>query len=274
MVSRLVAFSVLAVVSCVGFYALVVEPKLIVVTHVRVEQPGLQRTLEGRVAVQLSDLHMTEIGEREERVLKIVEGLDPDFVFLTGDLIGWREDPDGALVYLSRLKAKAGVWAVMGDYDYSRSRQSCVFCHERGSGKPTNRHAVRFLKDSWDELAFQEGRIWIGGIDAEDRDADLPNGRALGFPGGMPGIVLSHSPLQFDQLNENQEQLMLAGDTHGGEIPLPAWLWEMLGYEKNVRYSEGVFERGRTKMIVSRGLGTSHLPVRFLRPPEIVVLHF
>ena len=67
---------------------------------------------------------------------------------------------------------------------------------------------------------------------------------------------------------------MLAGDTHGGQLPLPAWFWRLVGYEKNARYSQGMFRDGRKRMYVTRGIGTSHLPLRLFRRPEVVVLHF
>jgi predicted MPP superfamily phosphohydrolase len=67
---------------------------------------------------------------------------------------------------------------------------------------------------------------------------------------------------------------MLAGDTHGGQVPLPAWFLRIAGYDKNVLYNQGLFEEGGKKMFVSRGIGTSHIPIRLFRKPEIVVLHF
>ena len=92
--------------------------------------------------------------------------------------------------------------------------------------------------------------------------------------GKEPLILLSHNPLAFDTIRENQQVLMLAGDTHGGQIPLPSYLWKILGYEKCARYNQGLFENSEKKMFVSRGIGTSHLPMRILRRPEVAVLHF
>lgn len=206
---------------------------------------------------------------------KILVELDPDFIFLTGDYISWQADPEDALVFLSNLKAKSGIWAVMGDYDYSRSRKSCLFCHEGESGKPTPRHSVRFLRNAWEQLELPTGSFWIGGLDPGGERPVAPVEPSRPTVRGMgPGILLSHSPMEFDTVTDDEDVLMLAGDTHGGQIPLPAALWRFLGYDKNACYEQGLFEKDRKKMIVSRGIGTSHIPVRFLRPPEIIVLHF
>jgi predicted MPP superfamily phosphohydrolase len=47
-----------------------------------------------------------------------------------------------------------------------------------------------------------------------------------------------------------------------------------MGYTKNALYNEGVFEKGQKKMYVSRGIGTSHIPIRLFRQPEVVIFHF
>jgi predicted MPP superfamily phosphohydrolase len=78
----------------------------------------------------------------------------------------------------------------------------------------------------------------------------------------------------FDYLEADQDVIMLAGDTHGGQFPLPPWLWNLLGYEKNAKYNHGWFKDGKKRMYVTRGIGTSHWPIRILRRPEIVVIHF
>jgi hypothetical protein len=75
-------------------------------------------------------------------------------------------------------------------------------------------------------------------------------------------------------LGDEGSVLMLAGDTHGGQLYLPAWVWRFLGYEKNARYNKGLYHRGDHRLYVSRGLGTSHLPFRLFCRPEITVFIF
>jgi predicted MPP superfamily phosphohydrolase len=92
--------------------------------------------------------------------------------------------------------------------------------------------------------------------------------------GKEPAVILSHDPMTFRLFDKEAGILVLTGDTHGGQIPLPSWLWTLLGYEKCAKFSQGVFENGRNKMFVSRGIGTSHVPIRIHRRPEVAVLHF
>jgi predicted MPP superfamily phosphohydrolase len=258
----------------IGIYGIYVEPSRLEVRHVQVNNDEMGKILQEKVVLQISDVHLRAIGSNETRLLKTIEALRPDFIFLTGDYIRWNGAYERALDFLSKVKAKNGVWAVMGDYDYSNSRKSCLFCHKPGTGKPTERHGVKFLRNSFDRIDTQTGTLWIGGLDGTRDDVLLDNARTFFLKGKEPAIVLSHSPLAFDLIDNNQNVLVLAGDTHGGQIPLPSWLWRLLGYKKNARYEQRWLEKGRNKMYVSRGVGTSHIPIRLLRLPEITVFHF
>jgi predicted MPP superfamily phosphohydrolase len=215
------------------------------------------------------------LGEREQKVLDILDTLQPDIIFLTGDYVAWNGDYEPALKFLSKMHAKIGIWAVMGDHDYSNSRKSCLFCHEEGTGKTSRRHSVRFLRDNLEVLNLPEGPIVLAGTDIEQVTSpeNLKVWSVLKHK-HMPAIVLSHSPLAFDVISDNQNLLVLAGDTHGGQVPVPAWVFSVMGYKKNAMYSQGLFERRGNRLFVSRGIGTSHIPVRLFRQPEVVVLHF
>ena len=226
---------------------------------------------------QISDLHIRQGDKQTAQIFKILESLKVDAIVLTGDYVQWNGDYESSLNVLARFKADTPVYAVMGDYDYSNSRKSCLFCHELGTGKATFRHSVKFLRNACDRVAVGENTLMICGIDG--RQANEPISPEVvkhlqDMAKGRAAIVLSHSPLVFDLIDEDQDVLVLAGDTHGGQIPLPTWIWKFLGYEKNAKYEQGWFEAGQRKMYVNRGIGTSHFPVRFMRPPEITVFHF
>ena len=231
----------------------------------------------GLTIAHISDLHIGKSDKHVVEILRILHGLKVDAIVLTGDYVEWNGDYEPALNVLAQMKAKHGVYAVMGDYDYSNSRKSCLFCHERGTGKPTNRHQVKFLRNSCDEVAISKDTVMICGIDGRQANEPISPEVIKHLQDITPrkqAVVLSHSPLAFDMFDNDKDILVLAGDTHGGQVPLPSWVWKFLGYEKNAKYEQGRFEEGKKKMYVNRGVGTSHLPIRFMRRPEITVFHF
>ena len=78
-----------------------------------------------------------------------------------------------------------------------------------------------------------------------------------------------HEPWLFEEMPE-WVSLTLAGHTHGGQVNLPiVGRLFPLGFH---RYAYGLIEEGGKKMLVTSGIGTSILPVRFRVPPEIVIV--
>jgi hypothetical protein len=263
---------ILLIIGAAG-YGFFIEPGAVDVRHIHLNGSPLAQVLQGKTLVHISDLHLAGMDKRARKVIRIIEGLTPDLVFLTGDYVRWNGDYDAALEFLSGLKAEIGVIAVMGDYDYSNSRKSCLFCHEPGSGNPTRSHEVKFLRNSAEPLDLPGGRVWVAGLDSLNGDHSEVKGWLEEWRDREPMILLSHNPLNFDLVDETRDVLMLSGDTHGGQIPLPSWVWRILGYEKNAKYNDGFFEKGRKKLFVSRGIGTSHIPFRLFKRPEVLVLH-
>jgi uncharacterized protein len=265
---------IVLLISVPVIYGVFIEPYQIEIHHVRIQDPFFEKFLGNKTVIQLSDLHIENIGKREQKILKILDNLKPDIIFLTGDYVKWKGNYEAALTFLSQLRAKIGIWGVMGDYDYSSSRKSCLFCHREGSKQFTQRYSIRFLRDSYELINLPEGTLRIEGIEFKKEYTNLSYGKSLPLKMIGPSIILSHSPLSFNLLDKKQNLFMLAGDTHGGQVPLPSWFSGIIGYEKNASYSQGYFKKGNAKMYVSRGIGTSHIPLRLFRKPEIVVLHF
>jgi|WetSurMetagenome_2_1015567.scaffolds.fasta_scaffold00113_21 uncharacterized protein len=257
-----------------AIYGIAVEPYQIEARHIWIRDEHLAKIFDNKTIVQISDLHIKSIGHREQKALEILNALQPDIIFLTGDYVAWNGDYEPAMTFLSKLNAKIGIWAVMGEYDYSNSRKSCLFCHEAGTGNPSRQHSVRFLRDNFETIKLPEGSLNIAGLDVQKNLSSNSNLWSKLKDSNTSAIVLTHNPLAFDYIQDNNNLLMLAGDTHGGQIPLPGWAFGMIGYKKNALYNQGAFERNGNKLFVTRGIGTSHIPFRLFRRPEIVVLHF
>lgn len=267
-------FILLAGICGLFIYGRYLEPDAITIREIHVSPEVVIPALKGKKIIHLSDLHMEMFGKDQTHLLNLIDQIQPDLIFLTGDYIQWRGSNKGALEFLSRLKARYGVFAVMGDYDYSDSRNSCLFCHERGSGELTKQHNVMMLRNDVITIKIDGRTISIAGIDNVDENVDLlDNIKEVGDPSSFL-LLLSHSPLVFDKLPRTKQVFMFSGDTHGGQVLLPKWVYRVFGYQKNVKYNYGLFNIQNNYMYVSRGIGTSHFKFRLFCPPELAVFYF
>ncbi len=271
MKARYIIISLLVVLFVYGRY---IEPNTIKIREVKINNDFVGKALKDKTIVHISDLHIAEFGKFETSVLKSIEQINPDLIFLTGDYVKWKGDIQPAVQFLSRLKAKYGVFAVMGDYDYSDSKNSCLFCHEKGSGRPTKQHNVTMLMNSSQTIQMGSQIVNMAGMDKEYDDLNGFKEIKDMADQEEPLLVLSHTPFAFDKFSDNDRVFLFSGDTHGGQVRLPSWVFKILGYGKNVKYNYGLFQDGHKTMYVTRGIGTSHFPFRLFCQPEIVVFRF
>jgi hypothetical protein len=101
-----------------GFY---IEPFRLTVTDLPVRAPAFLSGRSLRI-LQISDLHVERITQREQDVLVRVESLQPDIIVLTGDYVNssYMHDPltlQETRQILSQLHAPYGVYAVNGNID-------------------------------------------------------------------------------------------------------------------------------------------------------------
>jgi predicted MPP superfamily phosphohydrolase len=273
-----------------GTYAFGVEPLLRFRTSYKLQLPNWPRELELKIAV-LADFHACNPWMSLGRIRRIVEAtnaMEPDLILLLGDYVAGTTlvtsqitSPQWAKT-LSGLNAPLGVFAVLGNHDWWDD----FGAQKRGHGptiagtalsdagiKVLENQAVRVEKDGepfWiaglgDQLAFTRRsryRAWKG-VD------DLP-GTIAGVTDDAPVILMAHEPDIFPKVPQ-RVALTLSGHTHGGQVNLFGWT-PMVPSRYGSRYAHGhIVEEGR-HLIVSAGLGVSILPVRFMRPPEIVIV--
>lgn len=258
-------------------YGTVIEPGRLTVTTIDIRSGRLAQILAGRKVALLSDLHFNDDGEPiTEAALQRLKEIRPDLILLTGDYVDWGNHApayDRALAFLAQLQAPLGVFAVLGDADRTFSRKSCEFCHQPGSGAPTGRHSVVFLKDAQKLIGTPLGEFRIIGVDSEHGARPTPQLRQF-LEGDAPALLLSHTSEIYKKISDTREILVLSGDTHGGQVLLPAWFWRLTRRKPDPTHIHGYFHEGNKALFVTRGLGTSRVRFRLGAPPEIAVLEF
>ena len=250
-----------------SFYGVVVRRRWLRVRTIEISVPGLGPAFEGYRIAQLSDLHIGGLGPRRraERWVSRANALDVDLVALTGDYVtsGTAFHHDIAAV-LTALRARDGVFAVMGNHDYFGEGEPMISLLRAGG--------VTVLRNEHRAITRGDDRLIVAGVDdTYTRRADIP--RALeGCEEGLPVVALAHDPQLFLALARCGVALVLSGHTHWGQLALP-FVAERVNLSRlSYRYHAGLYYFGASTLYVHPGLGTTGPPVRLGAPPEITVL--
>ncbi|MEK0082228.1 metallophosphoesterase [Benzoatithermus flavus] len=255
-----------------GLYAAAVEPRRLCLRQPRVRVaawPAGDPPL--RIGV-LSDLHAAWPHVTLGRIGRIVARLlaaRPDLVLLPGDfvtthtLLVRRIPIEPVAEALARLARAVPTLAVLGNHDWHYGGERIASALERAG--------IAVLRNAATRVETAQGRLWVAGLD------DIWTGRAdlartlRNLDRSAPAVMLSHLPDVFPVLPP-EIALTVAGHTHGGQVCVPGLGPLRVCTRLPRRLAYGLHEIDGRHLYVSGGIGTSALPIRFWRPPEIALL--
>jgi len=239
------------------------EAQHVSVTRLEVPLLNLPVRMDGISIVQVSDVHYGMItgNEKLAKLVQSINALHPDIIVFTGDLVDEKvAHMEQMAEPLSRLRARWGVYAVLGNHEYYAGAERVA--------KILKESKIRLLRN---EIALLPGGLQILGID------DPAGYKRLGEPKPAfeqliaaldphkPSILLYHPPRGFEKAAEGHVGLQLSGHTHGAQI-LPIRPVAQILYP----YLRGLHRLEESYLYVSRGIGTGGPPMRLGSPPEIV----
>jgi uncharacterized protein len=221
--------------------------------------------LAGRRAVHLSDLHVDRHQSRHDDVIAAIDELQPDWIFITGDLLNVPEGLPHLFGFLARLRKIAPVYITLGNHDHYSGVPVSQFT------ELADRHKITLLINQTTFVSTGSGELAIVGVDDPSlHRADLrciPPSANRRFT-----LLLAHAPNILDQMDEDHAvDLILCGHSHGGQWQIPGvpTFWLPPGCRGRI---SGKHENTRHRLYVNRGLGWSFLPFRWNCRPEIAVI--
>src|ERR1700692_1350134 len=236
------------------------------VNEERIWLDALPNAFQGLRVVQISDIHHGLFLPKEwlSEAVRQANRLNPDIIALTGDFVTYsRRNIGPAAELLGRLRARYGVYAVLGNHDFRVDADaiSTALRRQRIDGL-RNRHVTWW---------FGGESVYLSGVDDYGYGADLR--RAMrGVPREAATVLLAHNPRVIHLASRHGVSLVLSGHTHGGQVNLPL-LGTVYGRSpERLRYKIGWDRMGTTQIYVNRGIGTIVLPWRLRCPAEITHL--
>lgn len=243
----------------------------------------LPKSFNGLKIVQISDLHLGGFNYRYEvlkKAIKLINKLQPDFVFLTGDLvnnfawelIGWNE-------IFKKLTTKKGKFAVLGNHDYGDYSK-----WNNDKEKQDNFNKIKqFYKDVGFKLLLNESEIIkiknenvaIVGVENWGKPPLKQYGNLQKALGGLDEIsfkiLLSHDPSHWNEevIKDTNIALTLSGHTHGMQLGFSYKdkTWSPIKYK--YKHWAGLYKHNNQYLYVNRGLGWIGFPGRLGMRPEI-----
>lgn len=246
------------------------------ITSIPIKLPNLSPSFNGYRLLQISDIHYDDQWMTRDllaHVVEIVNQQKVDLIAITGDFITrYNSEPleheasyEQILVeQLSKLSAKDGVVAVLGNHDRS---------NESGIRWVLNNARILELRDSAYLLQRGNDMLNIAGISIEDifnyrKHTDLVISRILGHGAT---ILLNHYPDFADQSAATGKfDLQISGHSHGGQVNFPG-VGPVILPEDGIKYPIGLYHVGNMLQYTNRGLGTLFPHVRINCAPEITV---
>ena len=235
--------------------------------ELEVELPRLPLELDGLTIVHLSDFHLGTIsfnGRALERAVRWASKRPCDIVAITGDLLSRRRGEPQLEAAMASLDPRLGVFAVLGNHDVEVTRDP--FSQPTDASVVEKSGAVLLENDS--VLLTTNGKtVQVVGGDQSlgpywSRVAQLAD------PEGDLRILLFHFPDVVRHLPPGAFDLVLAGHLHGGQICIPTPRGKVRLEHLRAPHWEGLHDTPAGTLHVSRGLGTSFVPFRFLARPE------
>lgn len=231
--------------------------------------------------IQLSDLHLNQITDFHKKLTRSVVALRPDFIVITGDSIGPNSSYELLDSFLQLFPHELPKFAILGNWEhwakFEINQLESIY----------RKNNCELLVNKSTVITVQNRNVLITGLD--DHTASHPSLKNA-LRNQVPvsnHILLQHSPefvdMVYDEtdgfLTENSSDseintikdftfdVMLSGHTHGGQIaPFGIAPFTPNG---SGRYLKGWYNECTPKLFVSRGIGTSGIPMRFMSLPEI-----
>lgn len=223
--------------------------------------------------VAISDLHLKEFGENNERLVEKIKSYHPDIIAILGDM-NIDKNPDYSVVLnlCARLNEVAPLYYALGNHEFEVMlfEDSQIYYDLKSAG-------IKVLNNEMETVEVGLSEIDVIGLTQKPNrfktDAKKFFDKAM-EDGDKFKLVLTHYPENFQGvLEEYPIDLAICGHAHGGQVRLPI-IGGLYSSDQGIfpKLCDGYHEIENSKVIISKGLGRSGIVPRINNAPEITII--
>jgi hypothetical protein len=228
-----------------------------------IKSEKINSNLEIRI-IQITDLHNQKFFNNQD-LFKKIKNSNPDFIVITGDLIDkTTKDYSYAYDFVDNLlKINKNVYFVAGDHEQKNTRDIIQGLSEQG---------VQVLDRKKSSFQKENQQIDIYGLDYYNDEKDLAF--LENISPDIYSILLLHNPYLAINNEKLNPELILSGDTHGGQVRIPFLGAPIIpGQPFFPKYSKGLYKLNNGSLLyIDSGLGNTFLPLRFANQSQISLI--
>lgn len=270
----IIVICVVIVISLAAYY-LFYEDTTLQTCRSTVRDSDIPEEFNGYKIAQISDYHNAKSKRLNNMLLSSLRSEKPDIIAITGDLIDSRRtDVDCAIRLIRNIKDIAPIYYVIGNHE-----ARCEAYPELKSRMEAE--GVRILENRYDVIELNGAQINLAGIEDPSCHPEIlvledviirSEIQLLDIDNDNYTILLSHRAEAIDCYADNSVDLAFTGHAHGGQIRIP-FVGGLIAPAQGFfpKFTDGLYTKGDTQMIVSRGIGNSLFPFRINNRPELVI---
>ena len=222
--------------------------------------------------VVLTDLHSTQYGNNQKRLLRLIQAEEPDVIMLVGDIVDDHRPVEGTKFLLEGLKDKVPMFYVTGNHEHNIRNLDQVKDFLRSYG-------VQVLEEEYAKFRVGGMQLIVAGMSDPYKKYPFVKefyslSEKVSKEKGIK-ILLSHRPEYIPLYEKGGYNLVLSGHAHGGQVRIPYVLNGLYSPGQGFfpKYAGGHYKmEADTNFIVSRGLAIYKTLPRIFNPPEIVAI--
>lgn len=279
-----ILISVILIICIVEWIREVVTFRLV---HYEINSEKLSGMKQERKILFLSDLHNNSYGKQNEKLLQSIQNEKPDYIFIGGDmLVGvLNNNPNVALDFIKELTKICPVYYANGNHEQRMKLYTEKFgmAYQEYKDELTS-SGVIFLENEHVNFQWEQADVQLHGLEIpvecykKLQKTTLNKKQVTDCIGQADEakfqIVLAHNPIFADTYLDWGADLVLSGHLHGGVVRIPKVGGVITPqFRLFPKYSGEHTQKNGKSVIVSKGLGTHTIKVRFFNPAEVVVLH-